>query len=74
MEIVETKRGGKKIIFDDFVYVKQKLVKVGIRWNRVKNLKTMKIIVKEVLHLMSTLKLLFLKLTIIIMPAQLKWR
>jgi hypothetical protein len=39
MEIVETKRGGKKIIFDDFVYVKQKLVKVGIRWNCVKKSK-----------------------------------
>ncbi|KAE9538617.1 hypothetical protein AGLY_005716, partial [Aphis glycines] len=33
MEIINTKRGGKKIIFENVVYVKQKLVKVGVRWN-----------------------------------------
>lgn len=39
MEIINTKRGGKKIIFENFVYVKQKLVKVGVRWNCVKKSK-----------------------------------
>ncbi|KAL4082685.1 hypothetical protein QTP88_029745 [Uroleucon formosanum] len=41
MEIIDIKRGGKKIIFENFVYVKQKLVKVtlGIRWNCIKKSK-----------------------------------
>lgn len=39
MEIIETKRGGKKIIFQNFIYVKQKCVKLGIRWNCIKKSK-----------------------------------